>query len=176
MPPPLSTPLRALYGQCCFRGVIHANSMPSDTSTITTSTSPNPVTPSDGRQRLGSNRVDKPLPAEPPKSRIPFQRSPLPQEYQAVATAPPAAPTPRPVRRHNSSVSVDSVRGRWEERAKETGAGLDTSVRTPRSQSPKKWPSSNNSLVEVPLNTSPERHTVLRTLPEFASGEPTPTY
>jgi len=148
--------------------------MPRDTSTITTS--PNPVTPSDGRPRLGANGTDKPLPGEPPKPRIPFQRSPLPQEYQAAVTAPPAAPIPRPVRRHNSSVSVDSVRGRWEERAKEAGAGPDTSVRIPRSQSPKKWSSSNNSLVEVPLNASPERHTALRAPPEFASGEPTPTY
>lgn len=90
------------------------------------------------------------------------------------------APISPPVRRHHSSVSVDSVRGRWEERMKESEIGPDTSISAPGPQSPKKLSSSNSSLTEVSLNTSPERHSTLRSFPGPGSPTkaetPTPTY
>lgn len=135
---------------------LKAHSMHRDSPPILAS--PDPVTPSDGRLRLAEYEADKPLPVEPPQSKLPFQRSPLPQEYQA-ATSPAAPLTSHPVRRHQSSASVDSVRGRWEERVKEAELGRDSSVRIPRPQSTlRPFPESRSA--ESPPPTPLKRRTL----------------
>jgi Ras GTPase-activating-like protein IQGAP2/3 len=92
-------------------------------------------------------------------------RPPLPPEYQRFD----APPIPTPViPRHRSSPSVDSVRGRWEERVKEAEAAEITPQSTGSSQ--KRWTANSGSgSLSRPLPLpSPERSTPHR-VPQTSS-------
>ncbi|KAF8320672.1 hypothetical protein DL93DRAFT_2107201 [Clavulina sp. PMI_390] len=121
------------------------------------------------REKSNQSEPEKPPLTDAPRARAAFQRSPLPQLYSepqsTSATASSPSPLSKPVftPRHNSSASVDSVRGRWEERAREADLSRDAPPTSPKKLA------SYNAIEDRRLRSSPERQATLRPLPTLPS-------
>ena len=135
---------------------------------------PLPGTPATSWDRPGHSSITN-LPKHTSSAESTSHRPPLPTEYQRFD----APPTPTPVlAKHRSAPSVDSVRGRWEERVKEAEAAELTPQSTGSSQ--RRWTASSSSISRAPRFASPER-VIPHKVPENSnhpkeSTFPTPTY